>query len=281
MFEYFDIHSHLYFPDYDKDRDEEIEKIKKAKIGTITIGTGFDTSKIAVEMAKKHENLFACIGQHPADLNTDSIFDERIRDLADNKKVVAIGECGLDYFRLPPDGVLDPKEPGLKSTVSQVTKSIQKTIFEYHIDLALEKDLPLMLHIRSSKGTMDAYNDALDILEHHFKISGEKLRGNAHFFAGDMEVLQRFMAIGFTVSFTGVITFTNDYDEFVKYVPLDRIMSETDSPFVTPAPNRRERNSPLNVPLVVEKIAQIRGEDIEVVKKALLANANRVFGLKI
>lgn len=262
-FEYFDIHSHIYFKDYDKDREEEIEKMKKHKIGTITIGTDFESSKIAVEMAEKHHNLFACIGQHPGDLKADSVFDERLNALADNKKVVAIGECGLDYFRMD-EGDLE-------------LKTIQKTIFEYHIDLALEKDLPLMLHIRSSKGTMDAYNDALTILEHHYKISGDKLRGNAHFFAGDMEVLKRFLAIGFTVSFTGVITFTSDYDEFVKTVPLDKIMSETDSPFVTPAPHRKTRNSPLYVPLIVEKIAELRGEPLEVVKQAILANVKAYF----
>lgn len=263
-FEYFDIHSHLYFKDYDKDREEEIEKMKKAKIGTITIGTDFDSSKLAVEMAEKHSNLFACIGQHPADLNKDSIFDERLKTLTDNKKVVAIGECGLDYFRLNGENDLE-------------IKTIQKTIFEYHIDLALEKDLPLMLHIRASKGTTDAYNDALDTLEHHYKISGDKLRGNAHFFVGNMDILRRFLAIGFSVSFTGVITFTSDYDEFIKFTPLDMIMSETDAPFVAPVPHRGKRNSPLFVPFVVEKIAEIKGESLDKVKKAMIDNVLRCF----
>lgn len=265
-FEYFDIHSHLYFPEYDKDREEEIDKIKKAKIGTITIGTNFETSQKAIELAKKHKNLFACIGQHPGDLNKDSVFDERLAIIAEEEKVVAIGECGLDYFRLP-------------SEISeiQIIKTIQKTIFEYHVDLSLSANLPLMLHIRPSKGTYDAYEDALTILEHHFKTSGGELRGNAHFFAGNMDILKRFIAIGFTVSFTGVITFTHDYDEFIKFVPLDKIMSETDSPFVTPAPHRKNRNSPINVPLVVEKIAEIRGEPLEDVKRAILANVERMF----
>ncbi len=263
MFEYFDIHSHLYFKDYDKDREHEIEKMKKAKIGTITIGTDFDSSKLAIEMAEKHENLFACIGQHPGDLDANSVFDERLKGLADNKKVVAIGECGLDYFRMEEDNL--------------ILKSIQKTVFEYHIDLAIEKNLPLMLHIRGSKGTMDAYEDALKILEHHASIVGNKLRGNAHFFAGNMEILKKFLAIGFSVSFTGVITFTKDYDEFIKNTPLESIMSETDSPFVSPAPHRKERNSPLFVPLIVEKIAEIRGEDVKEVKKAMIANILRFF----
>ena len=262
-FDYFDIHSHLYFPDYDKDREEEIKKLKKEKIGTITVGTDFQSSKIAIEMAEAHSNLFACIGQHPGDLKDDSVFDERLKNLADNKKVVAIGECGLDYFRLPRE--------------SDSIKLIQKTIFEYHIDLALEKELPLMLHIRSTKGALDAYDDALGILEHHAKISGDKLKGNAHFFAGDLEILKRFLAIGFTVSFTGVITFTVDFDELIRFTALDMILSETDAPFVAPVPHRGKRNSPLYVPEVVKKIAEIRGESLDMVKKALISNTERQF----
>lgn len=263
MFEYFDIHSHIYFPDFDKDREEEIEKMKKHKIGTVTIGTGFDSSLQAIELAEKHSNLFACIGQHPEDLNRDSVYDERFNELAENKKVVAIGECGLDYFRMEPEDL--------------ALKSVQKTIFEYHIDLALSVNKPLMLHIRPSMGTMDAYNDALDILEHHAKIAGGKLNGNAHFFAGDLEVLRRLLTIGFTVSYTGVITFTKDYDELILNTPLDMIMAETDSPFVAPVPHRGKRNSPLYVPEVIKKIAEIRGEPFETVKNAIMNNVNNYF----
>lgn len=262
-YEYFDVHSHIYFKDFDKDREEEIKKIQKEKIGTITIGTDFDSSKTAVDIAKGNKGFFACIGQHPSDLVSDSVFDERLDRLADEKEVVAIGECGLDYFRLDKN--------------LEEIRTIQKTIFQYHIDLAISKDLPLMLHIRSSKGTQDAYHDALEILEHHNKISGDKLRGNAHFFAGDMDVLKRFLNIGFTASFTGVVTFTKDYDEYVKYMPLDMILSETDSPFVAPVPHRGKRNSPLYVPEVVKKLAEIRGEDLETLKKALISNTLRVF----
>ncbi|HEY0220855.1 MAG TPA: TatD family hydrolase [Candidatus Paceibacterota bacterium] len=268
-FEYFDVHSHIYFPDFDKDREEEIEKIKKEKIGTITIGTDFESSQKAIEIAEKHKNFFACIGQHPGDLKEDSVFDERLIDLADNKKVVAIGECGLDYFRMPARAGGDPNDTELKT--------IQKSIFEYHIDLAISKQKPLMLHIRSSKGTMDAYSDALDILEHHAKTSGDALKGNAHFFAGDLDVLKRFLEIGFTASFTGVITFTSDYDELIKYIPIDRILSETDAPFVAPVPHRGKRNSPLYVKEVVKRMAEIKGVDEEVLKKALIDNTLRVF----
>jgi TatD DNase family protein len=264
--EYFDIHSHLYFPDYDKDREEELDKIKKSKIAVINIGTDLKSSKECIDLAKKNENLFACIGQHPGDLTKDSVFDEHLWKLAQDEKVVAIGECGLDYFRLPEN----------EEEILQL-KMIQKTIFEYHVDLALSVDKPLMLHIRSSRNTNDAYLDALTILDHHQKTSGGKLKGNAHFFAGDMDILRRFKDLGFSVSYTGVITFTTDYDELIKATPLDMLMVETDAPFVAPAPHRGKRNSPLYIPIIVKKLAEIKGESEEVIKKALFDNVLKRF----
>ena len=115
-------------------------------------------------------------------------------------------------------------------------------------------------------------------MEHHSKTSGGRLKGNAHFFAGNKEILDRLLAIGFTVSFTGVITFTSDYDELIKATPLDMILAETDAPFVAPVPHRGKRNSPLFVPAIVERIAEIRGEDKAEVKKALFNNTIRQFG---
>lgn len=269
--EYFDIHSHLYFPDFDKDREKEIEKIKKAGIAIIVVGTDLASSKECIKLAKEHDNIFACIGQHPGDLKEDSVFDEHLRKLAGDKKVVAIGECGLDYFRIPSSTSKEEVSKALE------LKLIQKTVFEYHVDLALELNKPLMLHIRDKKGSMDAYLDALTILEHHFKISGGELKGNVHFFAGNKDVLQRFVNMGFSVSFTGVVTFTNDYDELVALTPLDLLMAETDAPFVAPAPHRGKRNSPLYVPLIVERLAELKGEGVETVKKALFDNTLRHF----
>ena len=267
MFDYFDIHSHLYFPDYDADREIEIEKMKEAKIGTILIGTGVESSQKCIELAEKHSNIFACVGQHPADVKVDTEFDKEIIKLVENKevnkKVVAIGECGLDYFRMSENDI------DLKET--------QKKIFQSHIDLAIKVEKPLMLHIRSSKGTADAYEEALDILEKNYKKFGHKLRGNAHFFAGSPDILKRFLNLGFTVSFTGVITFTQDYDELIRQTPLDMIMSETDAPYVAPVPYRGSRNSPLYVPEVVRAIARIRGEDFEMVRKQLITNVIRNF----
>ena len=278
MFNYIDIHSHLYFPDFDANREEEIVKMKENKIATITVGTDFDSSEKAIALADKHENLFATVGIHPGDVTTETDIGDispKLEVLAENKKVVAIGECGLDYYRMSPDNT--------------ALKDVQKKIFQIQIDLALKMDLPLMLHIRPQKarlplpeqsdggqGTQDAYYDALEILEHFPRSdTSGKLRGNVHFFVGDLDVLKKFLALGFTVSFTGVITFARDYDEIVRFAPLDMIMSETDSPFVAPLPYRGKRNSPLYVSEVVKKIAEIRGEDLERVKIALRDNALR------
>lgn len=262
-FKYFDAHSHLYFPDYDKDREDVIEEMKKEKVGTITIATDLESSKKAIKIAEENENIFACVGQHPGDINENSVFEEKLNELVNHPKVVAIGECGLDYFRLGEN--------------VEVIKGIQKTIFEYHIDLSLSSGKPLMLHIRNSKGTQDAYLDCLELLEKHANLSGNKLRGNAHFFSGDLDILRRFLAIGFTVSFTGVITFTSDYDELIKYTPLDMILAETDAPFVSPAPYRGKRNSPVYVEEVVKRIAELKNEPLEVVRVAILDNLKREF----
>ncbi len=277
MFDYIDIHSHLYFPDFDTDREEEIQKLKENKIATITIGTDVESSKQAVALAHAHEHLYATVGFHPGDVSSETVFPVELERLADEKKVVAIGECGLDYFRLPAVALA---QEGDELASAELLQAKQKEIFQAHIDLALSKNLPLMLHVRPQKGSQDAYHDALDMLEAQGQALGEnKLRGNVHFFVGDLEVLKRFLSIGFTVSFTGVITFARDYDETVKYAPLHMIMSETDTPFATPIPHRGKRNSPIYIPEIVRKIAEIRGEDENVVKEAMVKNATRFFNL--
>lgn len=262
--DYIDIHSHLYFKDFDSDREEVIARMKEQGIATISIGTGVETSRQSVDLAHAHENMYACVGMHPADV-ADAYVPEEIDLLAEDPKVLAIGECGFDYFRLEGN--------------TEEIKKAQKEVFEYQIQLALKVGKPLMLHCRASKGSQDAYHDTLNILEKYHKEYGSKLSGNAHFFAGDMEALKRFLNIGFTVSFTGVITFTHDYDELIRHTPLESLHAETDAPFVAPMPHRGSRNSPEYVPYVVSAIARIKGEDEEKVKKTLISNAQRVFRL--
>ena len=255
MPKYFDIHSHLNFEQYDADREEVIERLNLTDTNTIVVGTDFESSQRAVDLASMHERVYACIGVHPVD-DPKIVFEkDKFKKLVSHPKVVAVGECGLDFFH-------QKKEDDFER---------QKKLFLEQADFALEHDKPIMIHSRN------AYEELLDILEPLKKLHGQKLRGNIHFFAGSVEVAKRFIDIGFTLSFTGVITFTHDYDEVIKYAPLKMIMSETDAPFVAPTPYRGKRNEPSYVSEVVAKIAEIRHEDLDEVKKALISNTFRLF----
>ena len=268
---YFDAHTHTNFVAYNDDREATILRAKDAGVGMNVVGTQLDTSKAAVALAEKYDNVFATIGLHPIH-TSKSYHDEKelgeggkeftsrgeVFDMAayealgQNPRVIAVGECGLDYFRL-----------------EEKTKEVQKEAFIRQIELANKLGKPLMLHIRN------AYDDALEILKAHAKV-----KGDTHFFAGDWATAKKFLDFGFTLSFTGVITFTHDYDEVIKNAPLDMLLSETDAPYVTPAPHRGKRNEPAYVELVVRKIAEIRGEDFEKVRRQILENACRVFGVR-
>ncbi|MEK7148107.1 MAG: TatD family hydrolase [Patescibacteria group bacterium] len=256
MPKYFDIHSHLNFPDYEKDWEEVIQRLKDTETYTITIGTDLESSKKAVELAEKYEQIYACIGVHPIDKTTEIFDAEEFTKLVTHPKVVAIGECGLDFYHAD----------------KSVDYERQEKLFLAQIDFALNHNKPLMIHARN------AYAELLEILEPLKKIHGEKLRGNIHFFAGNWEIAQRFIAIGFTLSFTGVITFVHDYDEVIKNAPITSIMSETDAPYVAPVPYRGKRNEPSYVQEVVKRIAEIRGLDFVEVQKTLVQNAINMVG---
>ena len=261
---YFDIHGHINFSKFDDDREEVIKAMRDEGVWAITVGTDLKTSKEVVELAEKNENIFATVGLHPDD-NREEIFDAKnYGELVKGDKVVAIGECGLDYFRI-------------KAGEEDETKKRQKNNFIRQIEFALENDLPLMMHFRPSGKTMDAYEDGLEILSEYKEKHKEKLRGSSHFFAGNLEIAKKFVELGFTLSFTGVITFADSYDEIIREIPLESIMAETDCPFVAPVPYRGKRCEPVYVKEVVARIAEIKGEDIEMIKKALVDNAFRVF----
>lgn len=279
MPKYIDIHSHVNFKAFDEDRDEVIKRALDNDTWVINVGTQIDTSKKAVEMANQYqEGVYAIIGLHPIHTGAsyhdekelgeggkeftsrgESFDKDAYRELLKNPKVVGIGECGLDYFRL---------------TEESVEK--QKNDFIAQIELANEFNKPLMLHIRNNPEdkSHNAYADALEILK-----ACSKVKGDVHFFAGSVEDAKAFVDFGFTLSFTGVITFADSYDEVIKATPLDMIMSETDSPYVTPAPHRGKRNEPVYVSEVVKKIAQIKGLPEVEVAQAILANAKRVFDI--
>ncbi len=263
---YFDIHSHLYFSDFDSDRDKVIFEMKEKGVFTTSIGTNLETSKRAIDLAEQNENIFASIGVHPSHFAED-FFSDEFNDLVKNPKVVSVGECGFDYFRV--EGNLEE------------VKKIQTELFHSQIKLAIENGKSLMLHSRSSKNSMDAYLDTLEILKRYKKEFGDKLFGNAHFFAGNLSVLKDFLDIDFSVSFTGVITFTRDYDELVRFTPLNKIHAETDAPFVAPVPYRGKRNNPEYVIEIVKKISEIKNINEDVLKEQLVLNAKKLFSLKV
>src|SRR3989344_4121567 len=267
---YYDCHTHVNFVAFKDDADVTIKRAQDAGVGMIMVGTQFDTSVDAVKVAESHDNVYAAIGLHPIH-STKSYHDEKglgeggkefpsrgevfdaakYEALAQSSKVVAIGECGLDYYRLEED-----------------TKKTQEETFVRQIEMANRLNKPLMLHIRN------AYEDSLAVLKAHAKV-----KGDVHFFAGDWSIAKQFLDFGFTLSFTGVITFARDYDEVVKNTPLDMLLSETDAPYVSPKPYRGKRNEPAYVVEIVKAIAEIRSEPLEKVRDQLAANARRVSGL--
>ncbi|MES2314527.1 MAG: TatD family hydrolase [Patescibacteria group bacterium] len=259
---YIDIHGHVNFPNYDEDRGAVIERAQKAGVAMITVGTDVATSTSALQLATSHEHMWAVVGVHPTDTKEPIDF-EALERLAAHPKVVAIGECGLDYFHSKPEEI-----------------PLQKEIFEKHIQLAQKVEKPLMLHVRNGKlaGSVssvgNAYQDALHILKKY-----PQVRANFHFFAGTLGDLKNIIERGYSVSFTGVVSFTSDYDELLRFVPVAQMMSETDCPFVPPVPYRGKRNEPVYVIETVKAIARIRGEDEAVIADQLVQNAKNFFSL--
>jgi len=274
MPEYIDIHSHVNFAAFDEDREAVVQRAIDSGVWMINVGTQKDTSKSAVDLAEKYEKgVYAIVGVHP--IHTDKSFhDEKelgagnkeftsrgevldedyYRELLKNPKVLGIGECGLDYYRCTPE-----------------SENKQREAFSKQIALANGSGKPLMLHVRNGSNK-SAYREALEILK-----SEAKVPADFHFFAGDWSEAKEILDAGFNLSFTGVITFARQYDEVIKNTPLDRIMTETDCPYVSPEPFRGRRNEPMHVREVAKKIAEIKGMDSEEVRAALVQNALKFF----
>lgn len=263
---YIDAHCHLQFDQYAHDREEIAKEMKEKGVAGIVVGCDLATSRTAIALAEKHEHLYASIGLHPNNEGDEVFEPAQYRELARSPKVVALGECGLDFFR--PEALTD------------ALKQKQRSLFKEHITLATELNKPLVIHARPSKGTEDAYLDLIELLR-EAKKTHPSLSGDIHFFVGSVQSAAALQAIGFTVSFTAVITFAREYDAVISAAPLGSILSETDAPYVAPLGRRGKRNDPLSVIEVVTKIAEIRGEDREAVRMALLENTRRIFALPL
>jgi len=248
-----DAHAHLDDEAFDSDRDEVIQKIKETGMLIINAGSDMKTSKFSVELSQKHGFIHACVGIHPheaAKVREDYL--QTLKHMGEDKKVVAIGEIGLDYY------------------YDFCDKQTQKKVFFEQLLLAKEVDLPVVVHDR------EAHRDTLEILQR----SGIK-KGLMHCYSGSLEMAREFMEMGFYFSFGGAITFKNAKKpkEAASKLPLDRIMLETDCPYMTPEPYRGKRNDPTKVGIIAEALAKLRGVSTEEVEEATASNARELFGI--
>ncbi len=272
-----DTHAHLNFNAYKDDVNEVIKKTLGNNVWMINVGSQYSTSKRAVEIAEKYEKgVYAAIGLHPIHLS-DGIFKTKIdteeiefntreeefdydayKDLAESKKVVAIGEIGFDYWY----------RPKTKIRLEQF-KNRQKEIFLKQLNLAQELNLPVIFHCRL------AHEELINILNTKYNIQNTGLKGVIHCFTGTWEEAKKYLEMGFCLGFNGII-FKLNLDEMIKKTPLERILIETDCPYLTPSPIEG-RNEPLYVKYVAEKIAKIKDLTFEEIAKITTKNAKELF----
>ncbi|MDE0016773.1 MAG: TatD family hydrolase [Candidatus Poribacteria bacterium] len=249
-----DSHAHVQLSQFNRDRDAVLKRAHEASVSNIlVIGFDMETSLGAVELAEKHPHIYATVGMHPHDAkDTTPDVIKTFHELATHRKVIALGEMGLDYYRN-----LSPR-------------SIQKTVFEQQLDLAEELQMPIVIHNR------DAYMDILPILE----ARQGKIRGVLHCFTGDVELMHRSLAIGFHIGIGGIVTYPNakDIQAVAREVPEDRLLIETDCPWLAPQFRRGKRNEPAYVRAVAEKIADLRNTSIETIGKITTENFNLLMG---
>ncbi len=272
---FFDVHTHIHFAAFVDDTDAVIRRALDAGVWMVNVGTQRDTSVGAVETAHHYkEGVYATVGLHPVHTAKSYHDTEELGDtkeakgftsrgeefdhdyyfkLGQDKKVVAIGECGLDYYRLEED-----------------TKPKQKIAFEQQITLAHELQKPLMIHCRK------AFPDLIDMLNVKRSMRNA-IPGIVHFFSGTKEDARHLLDLGFSFSFGGVITFARDYDEVVRFIPIERIVLETDAPYITPVPYRGRRNEPMYITEVAQKLGEIKELPQETVAQKTTENARNIF----
>jgi len=274
-----DTHCHIHFPSFDATRDAVLLHMMERRIGAITVGTTAKTSREAILFAEAHNNVWATVGYHPEHF-TSSFHDEDEGDVdtydiealrtisTSSKKVVAIGEVGLDFFRIDEGMDLDEAH------------ALQERGLREQIALATELDLPLTIHCR------DAFVRLAEILSDE-RTRRTNLRGVVHCFTGNWTEAKMLLDIGFHISFTGIVTFppkkTQDPETSVHRViermPLERIIIETDAPWLAPVPHRGEQNEPAYVGLVAQKVAELRKMPLEDVARQTTENAISLFRL--
>jgi len=260
-----DTHAHLNFLAYDEDREQVIGRVKELGMKVIIPSSQLDTSKQAVDLAGKHNFLFAAIGQHPIHVFDEEFKPEAYQQLIDTGLVKAIGETGLDYFHIK-----DKTKP-----VAEV-KAAQEKLFRQQIELALVNNLPLIIHGRFSEAEATAYEDIFAILQ-AMKVQQAVI----HCFTGSLSNAQPFIQAGYYLGFTGIITFdkTGVLAAVIKNTPLEQILIETDAPYLSPVPYRGKRNEPVYVLEVAKKIAEIKQIPLDKVIAQTGSSAEKLFKL--
>lgn len=267
---FIDTHAHLNFKAYNKNLEEVIDKAKKAGIDKIIIpGAKIDSSRKAVEISQKYDDCFAAIGIHPHHVDEftnlgERNIEEELNLLIRKEKTVAIGEIGLDYHEYkdyPP--------------VSEENKKNQKRLLLLQVELAQKSGLPIIFHCR------DAHDDQLELIQSYIQTTQKDIRAVFHCFGGDKYHLKKILSLGFYVGYDGNITYEGNsrLRELVKQTPLNRLLLETDSPYLSPVPYRGQRNEPANLILTATKIAEIHQKKIGRLAEITTRNATELFQL--
>lgn len=262
-----DVHCHLNFPQFDKDLEDVIKRAKEKGVEKIiNVGTSINQSEKVVDLALKHEDLFAIVGVHPHDADKlDKNWLDELEKIARKPKVLGIGEIGLDYFQ--------------HEIEKEVNYDIQKEVFTSQIELSIKLKLPLQIHSRR------ASKDIIEILK-FYKNDLLSVPGMFHCFAGDIDYLKNVLNLGFYVGFDGNLTYKGlapgedtMLSELVRLTPIEKMVIETDAPFLTPIPKRGSRNEPSYVIIVGESIAKIKGTSFDEVNKITTQNSKKIFNL--
>lgn len=254
--EFMDTHCHVQFSDYQLDSEEVIKNAEKVGVNRLMlVGCSLPDSQAAIEMASRHGNCWASIGLHPHEASRyvhDHHALQQFRELAGHKEVVAIGEIGLDYY------------------YQNSPKDAQAKILRYQLDIAKEHNLPIIFHVR------EAFDDFWRILDDY-----KGVRGVVHSFSSDTRTLEQIISKGLYVGLNGIMTFTKNQDQLdaAKAVPLDRLLLETDAPFLTPVPFRGKIGEPKFVKTTAEFLANLRGESLDEIASSTTANARKLFSL--
>ena len=253
---YIDTHAHLDFPELRPHLDAVFSNARLAGVHEIiTIGIDAVTNRNALQIARDNPGIYAAIGWHPHEAaKADASLEEQVKSLANDPKVVAIGEIGLDYYR------------------DYAPRQQQREVFARMIAVASELDLPIIIHCR------DAFTDVLDILRSKMQAN---TRGVFHCFSGDEENLRQVLDLDFHVSYTGNVTYKKTpLISTVQATPAERLLLETDCPFLTPHPHRGKRNEPAYIPLIATKLAEIKGITVEDLRDQARENTHRLFNLQ-